>query len=134
MTPPDNNPPSDLPTPPTDPADHEHARQVWREVMAHEPPEDFNDPYVAFTAGVFQNVWSRPGLSRKERRLISLTAIATRGSAEALPHHLGAALELGDLTKDELMEWVIHLAHYAGWPAAAEAYVTLQTEAARRKL
>ncbi len=109
----------------------EEIQQIWRDVMANEPPESLGDPYMQFTAGLFKNVWSRPGLTRRERRLITLTAIATRGSAEALPHHIAAALKLGDLSKDELMEWVVHLAHYAGWPASAEAYVILQTAAAQ---
>jgi len=117
--------------PPDSTADHTEVRQIWRDVMANEPPENFSDPYMQFTAGVFKNVWARPGLTRKERRLISLTAIATRGSAEALPHHIRATLELEELTKDELLEWTVQLAHYAGWPASAEAYVAVQTAAAQ---
>lgn len=107
----------------------EHARNIWREIMQNEPPDDLSDPYLQFTANLFANVWTRPGLSRKERRLISLSAIASRGSAEALPHHIRAALQCGDLTKEELLEWVVHLAHYAGWPAGAEAYLAVQVAA-----
>lgn len=129
---PDSNPEgAPLGGPPDSTTDHDEVRQIWRDVMANEPPENFNDPYMQFTAGVFKNVWARPGLTRKERRLISLTAIATRGSAEALPHHIRAALELGEITKDELLEWVVQLAHYAGWPASAEAYIAVQTAAAQ---
>lgn len=123
--------PNPEPALPANPTSSDEVRQIWRDVMANEAPEDLSDPYMQFTAGVFKNVWARPGLTRKERRLISLTAIATRGSAEALPHHIRAALELGDLTKDELLEWVVHLAHYAGWPASAESYIAVQTAAAQ---
>lgn len=124
--------PDPTPTqPPEAPETPEEIQQIWRDIMANEPPGSLGDPYMQFTAGLFKNVWSRPGLTRRERRLITLTAVAARGSAEALPHHIGAALKLGDLSKDELLEWVVHLAHYAGWPASAEAYVILQTAAAQ---
>lgn len=104
----------------------DHRRQAWREIMGNDPPEDLSDLYLQFTSDLFVNVWTRPGLSRRDRRLITLTAVATRGSPEALPHHIKAALQLGDLTREELSEWVVHLAHYAGWPASAEAYIALQ--------
>ena len=98
--------------------------QAWREIMGNDPPEALSDLYLQFTSDLFVNVWARPGLSRRDRRLITLTAVATRGSPEALPH---PALQLDDLSPEELSEWVVHLAYYAGWPASAEACIALQT-------
>jgi 4-carboxymuconolactone decarboxylase len=57
---------------------------------------------------------------------VTLTVVAMSGQAAPLAGHLGAALKSGDLTAEELHEWVLHLAHYAGWPIAATAYVTLR--------
>ena len=94
--------------------------------MATGAPERLNDPFMQFTAGLFKNVWTRPGLTRRERRLITLTAIAASGPAEIVPHHLNAALKCGDLSKEDLLEWVVQLAHYAGWPSAAQAYNYIQ--------
>jgi 4-carboxymuconolactone decarboxylase len=74
-------------------------------------------------------VWARPGLTRKERRWITLTCAAVTGRAGPLRYHLRAALRTGDITLDELREFVLHLAVYAGWPTASEAS-SLVTEVA----
>ena len=94
--------------------------------MLADPP-DSDELYLRFTKRVFSDVWSRPGLARRERRLVTLTAIAATGNGPILPHHMKPALESGDLTTNELAEWVVHIAHYAGWPASAQAYTTLRT-------
>jgi alkylhydroperoxidase/carboxymuconolactone decarboxylase family protein YurZ len=47
------------------------------------------------------------------------------GQRETLVYHLGAALGSGDFTLEELQEWVLHLAHYAGWPLATTAHTAL---------
>jgi 4-carboxymuconolactone decarboxylase len=108
-------------------AEHrERAAVVWREVMQFEPVVS-GDPYSDFTLDhVFGRVWSREGLARRDRRLVTLTVVAMSGQAVPLAGHLGAALKSGDLTAEELHEWVLHLAHYAGWPIAATAYMTLR--------
>jgi len=108
----------------------ERGRVAWREVMGFEPPP-VEDPYAEFTTELFDRVWGRPGLSRRDRRLVSLTAIATRGLQMPLGVHIEAAISSGDVTAEELHEWIVHLAHYAGWPSAAEAYGTLRGVLAR---
>jgi len=101
------------------------AEQMWREIMRFDAPP-VTDPYTeATTDTVFGGLWSRPGLARRDRRLTSLTVIATRGLREPLVAHLSAALASGDLTADELHEWVLHLSFYAGWPIGATAYAAL---------
>ena len=81
------------------------------------------DPFQSFTVdAVFGDVWSRPGLTRKERRWITLTLAARSGQATAYGAHLRGALNSGDISQEELMEWVVQLAHYAGWPTAAGVY------------
>ncbi len=104
-------------------------RAAWNNIMQVDPP-DSDDLYLRFTKRVFTDVWARPGLGRRERRLTTLTAIAATGNGPILPHHMKPALESGDFTPDELAEWVIQLAHYAGWPASAQAYTALRTVAA----
>ncbi|MCY3577585.1 MAG: carboxymuconolactone decarboxylase family protein [bacterium] len=104
-------------------------RVAWNNIMLVDPP-DSDDLYLRFTKRVFTDVWARPRLERRERRLITLTAIAATGNGPILPHHLKPAMESGDLTPDELEEWVVHLAHYAGWPASAQAYTALRMAAA----
>jgi 4-carboxymuconolactone decarboxylase len=102
---------------------------AWRDVMRREPPP-ITDPYTQFTAELFDRVWARPGLARRDRRLVSLTAVALSGQRDPLVFHLRAAVESEDLSVDELHEWVVHLAHYGGWPIAATAYGALREVAA----
>ena len=91
--------------------------------VAMEPP----DPFTAFTVdAVFGDVWTRPGLTRKERRWISLTLAAASGAPAAYVSHLRAALTSGDISRAEIDEWIVQFAHYAGWPTAAGVYMELR--------
>jgi 4-carboxymuconolactone decarboxylase len=111
---------------PGDATHRARAEVSWREVMRFEPVAS-TDPYSEFTLDhVFGRIWTRGGLARRDRRLVTLTVVAMSGQSMPLSTHLAAALRSGDLTADELHEWVLHLAHYAGWPVAATAYVTLR--------
>ena len=70
---------------------------------------------------VFAEVWNRPGLTRKERRWISLTCVAAAGIGDALAVHVGGALSSGDISIEELREFVTHFAAYAGYPEGVAA-------------
>ena len=109
----------------TDEQDRERGQQAWRDVMGADGPP-ITDPFMEFTSDhVFGRVWTRPGLTTRDRRLITLTAIVAAGADAALALHLGAAYRSGDLDLDALDEWVVHVAHYVGWPAATPAYMAL---------
>lgn len=69
---------------------------------------------------LFGDIWERPGLSKRDRSLITVAALVSLYRLEQLPFHLAKARENG-LTHEELAEAVTHLAFYAGWPAAASA-------------
>jgi 4-carboxymuconolactone decarboxylase len=114
-----------------DDADRRRGEDAWRDVMRFDPPP-ITDPYTEFTVELFDRVWGRPGLGRRERRLVSLTAVALSGQRDPLVNHLRASLESEDLSVDELHEWVVHLAHYGGWPIAATAYGVLREVSAAR--
>ena len=75
---------------------------------------------------VFGEIWTRPGLTRKERRWISLTCAASSGSVLPVEAHLRGALSSGDITLGELNEWVLQIAQYLGWPTAAVLDTTLR--------
>src|SRR5689334_7783927 len=66
-------------------------------------------------------VWSRPGLSRAERSMITLTALMVLRQDEELAMHLRAALRNG-LTPGQISEVLLHTAVYAGVPAANRAF------------
>jgi 4-carboxymuconolactone decarboxylase len=69
---------------------------------------------------LFGQVWERPGLSKRDRSLITVATLVAMYRTNELPFHLRRALENG-VTKDELTELITHLAFYAGWPSANSA-------------
>jgi 4-carboxymuconolactone decarboxylase len=82
---------------------------------------DFAPKLVSLTNDVlFGDVWERPGLSKRDRSLITVATLVALYRVEQLPFHLNRALENG-VTKDELIEAITHLAFYAGWPCAMTA-------------
>lgn len=65
---------------------------------------------------IYAEVWSRPGLDRRSRFLISLAGAACEGcSSDIVENYVRGALTTGELTQDELREAALHLAVYAGW-------------------
>lgn len=82
---------------------------------------DFAPKLVQLTDDVlFGDVWERPGLSKRDRSLITVATLVALYRGNELPSHLKRALENG-VTKDELIELITHLAFYAGWPNAMSA-------------
>lgn len=69
---------------------------------------------------LFGDVWERPGLSKRDRSLITVATLIALYRTNELPYHLKRALDNG-LSRDELIEVITHLAFYAGWPAANTA-------------
>jgi 4-carboxymuconolactone decarboxylase len=65
---------------------------------------------------LFAGVWSRPQLPIRQRSLITVALLAALGRDRELAKHVDGALNLG-VTRDEVIEVMIHVAHYAGWPA-----------------
>jgi 4-carboxymuconolactone decarboxylase len=75
---------------------------------------------------LFGDVWARPGLSRRDRSLVTVSALIAMNRPDQLRSHLTLARQNG-LTRDELIEAITHLAFYAGWPNAITA-VTVARE------
>ena len=69
---------------------------------------------------LFGDVWERPGLSPRDRSLITIASLISLYRTNELPFHLKKALENG-ISRDELAEVITHLAFYAGWPTASSA-------------
>jgi 4-carboxymuconolactone decarboxylase len=82
---------------------------------------DFAPKLVELTDDVlFADIWERPGLSKRDRSLITVTALIAMNRTEQLRFHIPNALKNG-VTKDEVIEAITHLAFYAGWPNAMNA-------------
>lgn len=69
---------------------------------------------------LFGDIWERPGLSKRDRSLITCAALVATGKTEQMSFHFPRAIENG-VTHDELVELITHLAFYVGWPAAMSA-------------
>jgi 4-carboxymuconolactone decarboxylase len=103
----------------------ERAAATYRAVMMVEPPSGLSAAEEARLEYVFGEIWPRRGISRRERRLVTLSCAAFAVTAQPLIDHSYAALKSGDLSIEELLEVVLHFAVYCGWPKASnlEMYV-----------
>jgi 4-carboxymuconolactone decarboxylase len=69
---------------------------------------------------VYGDIWERPGLSKRDRSLITVAALVAMSRPDQLTGHLERALANG-VTREEIGELITHLALYAGWPSAMTA-------------
>lgn len=82
---------------------------------------DINPKLAELTDNVlFGDVWARPGLSRRDRSLATVSGLIAMNRPDQLRSHLALALQNG-VTKEELVEAITHLAFYSGWPNAINA-------------
>ncbi len=85
------------------------------------PYRDIAPALADYTENVlFGDVWERPGLSKRDRSLITVATLVAGYRTNELPFHLKRALENG-VTREELIELITHLAFYAGWPVTNTA-------------
>ena len=68
---------------------------------------------------LFADIWNRPGLTDRDRRLLLIGLLSGTGGADVLGIQVPAAHANGELSDEELREIVIFLCHYAGWPNGA---------------
>lgn len=82
----------------------------------------FDEPFQAFvTEGAWGSVWSRPQLTKRERSLVTLALLAALGHDEEVAMHTRASANTG-ASPDDIREALLHVAVYAGVPAANRAF------------
>ncbi|PMS32625.1 4-carboxymuconolactone decarboxylase [Trinickia symbiotica] len=69
---------------------------------------------------LFDDIWERPQLSKRDRSLITCAALVAMGRTEQMATHFPRAIRNG-VTQDELIEMITHMAFYSGWPNAVTA-------------
>ena len=69
---------------------------------------------------LYADVWARPGLSPRDRSLVTVSALIAMNRPDQLRSHLARARDNG-VTQEEIIEAITHLAFYAGWPNAVTA-------------
>jgi len=108
---------------------YDDGMEVRREVLGSEHVDRATQNATEFTRDFQQliteyawgTIWTRPGLDRRSRSLITLTALVAGGHHEELALHVRAALTNG-LTADEIKETLLQTAIYCGVPAANTAF------------
>ena len=119
---------------------HERGLRIRREVLGNEHVDraieqtvdetrDFQDFITRYAWG---EVWARPGLDRRVRSCITLTALVAQGRFDELELHLGAARRNG-LTDAEISEVLLQTAVYCGVPAANSAFRVFRQVLDRRE-
>jgi 4-carboxymuconolactone decarboxylase len=82
---------------------------------------------------VFGDVWERPGLSKRDRSLITMAALVALCRPDQIEGHVWRALDNG-VKKEEIVELITHLALYAGWPNAGTAALIAKKVFTERKV
>ena len=92
------------------------------------------DPYFDLTVDhLFGSIWTRPVLSMRDKRLMTLTVVTALGLQDLAEVQVNAALANGELTEDELKEMSIFLTHYVGFPLASGLNGVVGRVAGKRK-
>lgn len=96
----------------------------------------YPDVYDLSVGYLFGEIWTRPHLTLRERELITLAANIATARPNGTHSHYRSARHIG-ITKEEIMEVIIHVGMYAGWPALAHAVLqyteVLEEDAAKEK-
>jgi 4-carboxymuconolactone decarboxylase len=69
---------------------------------------------------LYADIWERPGLSKRDRSLVTVTALIALNRPDQLRSHLNLARQNG-VKEEELIETITHMAFYSGWPSAVSA-------------
>jgi 4-carboxymuconolactone decarboxylase len=105
--------------------------EEYREVMTVDPPGDGTPLDDATLEFVFGRVWPGPALGRRERRWVTLACVAAADSPRPIEEHAYAAMNSGDCSIDEMLEFVLHFAVYCGWPKASHVEGVIRAQWAR---
>lgn len=94
---------------------------------------EFDADFQQFiTEGAWGSVWSRPGLTKRERSMITLALLAALGHDEEVAMHVRATQNTG-ASPEDIKEALLHVAVYAGVPAANRAFRIAREELTKRK-
>ena len=95
---------------------------------------DGDGDFFRYTADhLFADIWSRPGLSDRDRRLLLIGLLAGTGAQDVLSIQIPAAYANGELDDEALREIVVFLCHYAGWPNGARLNSLVEETIAKAK-
>ena len=95
--------------------------EKMNEVYGWEMPNIEGNDFFDLTADhLFGTIWSRPGLSMRDKRIMTLTVVTALGISDLAEIQANAALHNEELTEQELKEMAIFLTHYLGFPLGSK--------------
>lgn len=110
--------------------------EKMEEVYGFEMTDGVGD-FFRYTADhLFADIWNRPGLSNRDRRLLLIGLLAGSGGQDVLTIQIPAAHAAGELDDDALREITILMCHYAGWPMGSRINAIVEdtiAKAAKKK-
>ena len=98
----------------------QHTGKDYVPRSAPDDPASMQDYAMLGVIGSYGDSWSRPSMDLKTKSFISMTVTATLGCEDQLRQHILAAHHTG-ITKDEVVDWLIHLNSYIGTPRTNSA-------------
>jgi 4-carboxymuconolactone decarboxylase len=93
--------------------------EVMAQVYGWDVQDGPGDFFGLTVEHLFAEIWTRPGLTTRDRRLLLLGLLVGQGKQDVAGIQIGAALRNGEVDAEQLREIVIFLTHYAGWPSGA---------------
>ncbi len=103
------------------------------EVYGWEMPDMPGEFFALTVDHLFGSIWTRPGLSMRDRRMMLLGVLAAQGMDELVEVQANAILHNEEMTREELREIAIFLTHYVGFPLGAKVDGALKRVVAKRK-
>ena len=108
--------------------------EKMNEVYGWEMPDVQGDPYYDLTVEhLFGSIWTRPGLSMRDKRMMTLTGVTALGNSDLAEIQVNAALHNEELTEHELKEMAVFLTHYLGFPLGSKLDGVVSKVAKQRK-
>ncbi|MBU3751084.1 MAG: carboxymuconolactone decarboxylase family protein [Mycobacterium sp.] len=107
--------------------------EKMKEVYGWELPDLPGDYFALTVDHLFADIWSRPGLSMRDKRLITLSVVTALGLPDLAEIQANAALGNEEMTEAELREMAIFITHYVGFPLGSTFNTAIEKVIARRR-
>lgn len=103
-----------------------------KEVYGWEMPDLPGDYFALTVDHLFADIWSRPGLGMRDKRIITLSVVTALGLPDLAEIQINAALQNGELTAEELREMAVFITHYVGFPLGSTFNSVIEKVIAKR--
>lgn len=104
-----------------------------KEVYGWEMPDMPGDFFALTVDHLFADIWSRPGLSMRDKRLITLSVVTALGLPDLAEIQISAALHNEEMTESELRQMAVFITHYVGFPLGSTFNNVVEKVVAKRR-